>query len=106
MGVYGYEDADDDKSPRMYKTKTIEDDWWPLWNEEFEFPIKVPELALLRIVVKDNDTTKKNEFGGQTCLPVSELRTGIRCVPLYNKKGEKYRFIKLLMRFELVIPIS
>ncbi|KAI3514053.1 hypothetical protein L1887_12369 [Cichorium endivia] len=102
VGVYGYKD---DKTQRLYKTKTIEDEWWPIWDEEFEFPIKVPELALLRIVVKDNDTTKKNEFGGQTCLPVSELRTGIRCVPLYNRKGEKYKFIKLLMRFEFVIPI-
>ncbi|KAI3682127.1 hypothetical protein L2E82_50159 [Cichorium intybus] len=102
VGVYGYKD---DKTQRLYKTKTIEDEWWPIWDEEFDFPIKVPELALLRIVVKDNDTTKKNEFGGQTCLPVSELRTGIRCVPLYNRKGEKYKFIKLLMRFEFVIPI-
>ncbi|KAL4571147.1 hypothetical protein LXL04_017898 [Taraxacum kok-saghyz] len=102
VGVSGY---DDDKKARMFKTKSIEDDWWPLWDEEFEFPIIVPELAILRIVVKDNDTTKKNEFGGQTCLPVSELRTGIRCVPLYNRKGEKYKFIKLLMRFEFVIPI-
>ncbi|KAI3694660.1 hypothetical protein L1987_77628 [Smallanthus sonchifolius] len=103
VGIAGYED---DKSPRMCKTKSIEDDWWPIWDEVFEFPIRVPELALLRIEVKDNDTTKKNEFGGQTCLPVSELRTGIRCVPLYDKKGEKYKFIKLLMRFEFIIPIE
>ena len=77
-------------SARMFKTKSIEDDWWPLWDEEFEFPIKVPEL---RIVVKDNDTTKKNDFGGQTCLPVSELRTGIRCVPLYNRIGLNFNFL-------------
>ncbi|XP_071718131.1 phosphoinositide phospholipase C 2-like [Rutidosis leptorrhynchoides] len=103
VGIAGYKD---DKSVRMYKTKAIVDDWWPVWDEEFEFPIRVPELALLRIEVKDIDTTKKNEFGGQTCLPVSELRTGIRCVPLYNTKGEKYKFIKLLTRFEFVIPMS
>ncbi|PWA49899.1 phospholipase C1 [Artemisia annua] len=102
VGIAGYKG---DKTPRAYKTKTMEDDWWPIWDEEFEFPIRVPELALLRIEVKDNDTTKKNEFGGQTCLPVSELRTGIRCVPLYNEKGEKYKFIKLLVRFEFIIPI-
>ncbi|KAI3786969.1 hypothetical protein L1987_41086 [Smallanthus sonchifolius] len=103
VGIAGYED---DKTPRMCKTKSIEDDWWPIWDEVFEFPIRVPELALLRIEVKDNDTTKKNEFGGQTCLPVSELRTGVRCVPLYDKKGEKYKYIKLLMRFEFIIPIT
>ncbi|KAJ0738074.1 putative phosphoinositide phospholipase C [Helianthus annuus] len=103
VGVAGYEE---DKTPRMYKTKSIEDDWWPIWDEVFEFPIRVPELALLRIEVKDNDTTKKHEFGGQTCLPVSELRSGIRCVPLYNRKGEKYKFIKLLMHFEFTVPIS
>ncbi|XP_071719543.1 phosphoinositide phospholipase C 2-like [Rutidosis leptorrhynchoides] len=103
VGIAGYKD---DKTQRMYKTKWIEDDWWPVWDQEFEFPIRVPELALLRIKVKDKDNTKKNEFGGQTCLPVSELRTGIRCVPLYNKKGEMYKFIKLLMRFDFIIPNS
>lgn len=102
MGIAGYEDDKTD----MKKTQSIEDDWQPIWDKEFEFPIRVPELALLRIVVKDKDTTKKNEFGGQTCLPVSKLRTGIRCVPLYNTKGEKYRFVKLLMHFEFTIPIS
>ncbi|KAL8230166.1 hypothetical protein R6Q59_000497 [Mikania micrantha] len=103
VGIAGYEE---DNTPRMYKTKSIEDDWRPVWDKVFEFPIRVPELALLWIEVKDNDTAKKNEFGGQTCLPVLQLRSGIRCVPLYNKKGEKYKFIKLLVRFEFVNPIS
>lgn len=101
VGMVGYED---DKTAKAYRTKPIEDDWWPVWDEEFEFPIRVLELAFLRIEVEDIDTTKKNEFGGQTCLPVSELRTGIRCVPLYNIKGEKYKFVKLLMRFEFANP--
>ncbi|PSR71749.1 Phosphoinositide phospholipase, partial [Actinidia chinensis var. chinensis] len=35
----------------MKKTKPIEDNWVPVWNEEFEFPLTVPELALLRIEV-------------------------------------------------------
>ncbi|XP_043724314.1 phosphoinositide phospholipase C 2-like isoform X2 [Telopea speciosissima] len=84
----------------MKKTKTIEDDWTPTWDEEFEFPLTVPELALLRIEVHEYDMTEKDDFGGQTCLPVSELRTGIRAVPLHNRKGEKYNNVKLLMHFE------
>lgn len=102
VGIEGYKD---DTTVTSFKTNWIEDDWWPVWDEEVEFPIRVPELALLMIEVKDKDTTKRNEFGGQTCLPVSELRTGIRCIPLYNAKGDKYKFIKLLMRFEFIIPI-
>ncbi|KAG9142542.1 hypothetical protein Leryth_011637 [Lithospermum erythrorhizon] len=68
------------------KTKTIEDSWIPSWNEEFEFPLTVPELALLRIEVHEYDMSEKDDFGGQTCLPVSELRTGIRSVPLHDEK--------------------
>ncbi|KAK1285688.1 Phosphoinositide phospholipase C 2 [Acorus calamus] len=86
----------------MKKTKTIEDNWTPVWNEEFIFPLTVPELALLRIEVHEYDMSEKDDFGGQTCLPVSELRTGIRAVPLHDRKGEKYKSVKLLMRFELV----
>ncbi|KAJ4979151.1 hypothetical protein NE237_009931 [Protea cynaroides] len=84
----------------MKKTKTIEDDWTPTWGEGFEFPLSVPELALLRIEVHEYDMSEKDDFGGQTCLPVSELRTGIRAVPLHDRKGEKYNHVKLLMRFE------
>ncbi|XP_052186454.1 phosphoinositide phospholipase C 6-like isoform X2 [Diospyros lotus] len=84
------------------KTKVIEDDWAPVWDQEFTFPLTVPELALLRIVVREHDTSEKDDFGGQTCLPVSELKPGIRAVPLYNKKGEKLKSVKLLMRFQFV----
>ncbi|CAN4098732.1 unnamed protein product [Withania somnifera] len=89
---------------KMRKTKTVNDQWIPIWNhnEEFEFRIHVPELALLRIDVKDYDPSGEDEFAGQTCLPVSELRTGIRCVPLYNHKGDIYRSVKLLMRFDFI----
>nr|XP_017221975.1 PREDICTED: phosphoinositide phospholipase C 6-like isoform X2 [Daucus carota subsp. sativus] len=82
------------------RTKIIEDDWSPSWDEEFVFPLKVPELALLRIEVREYDISDRDDFGGQTCLPVSELRPGIRAVPLYDKKGGKYRSVKLLMRFQ------
>ncbi|XP_059627977.1 phosphoinositide phospholipase C 2-like isoform X2 [Cornus florida] len=86
----------------MKKTKALEDNWIPTWNEEFEFPLTVPELALLRIEVHEYDMSEKDDFGGQTCLPVSELRSGIRAIPLHNRKGEKYQSVKLLMRFEFV----
>ncbi|KAF7849660.1 hypothetical protein BT93_L0417 [Corymbia citriodora subsp. variegata] len=84
------------------KTKIIEDDWFPVWDEEFEFPLAVPELALLRIEVREYDRSEKDDFGGQTCLPISEIKTGFRAIPLYDKKGEKYKSVKLLMRFQFV----
>ncbi|KAG9443436.1 hypothetical protein H6P81_014776 [Aristolochia fimbriata] len=86
----------------MRKTKTVEDDWAPVWNEEFTFPLTVPELALLRIEVHEYDMSEKDDFGGQTCLPVSELRSGIRAVPLFNKKGVQLKSVKLLMKFSFV----
>lgn len=86
----------------MKKTKTLEDNWVPAWHEEFEFPLTVPELALLRIEVHEYDMSEKDDFGGQTCLPISELRSGIRAVPLHSRKGDKYNSVKLLMRFEFV----
>lgn len=85
------------------KTKTIEDSWIPTWNEEFEFHLTVPELALLRIEVHEYDMSEKDDFGGQTCLPVSDLRAGIRAVPLHDEKGDKYKSVRLLMRFDLTV---
>ena len=78
----------------------ILDNWFPVWEEEFEFPLTVPELALLRIEVREYDKHEKDDFGGQTCLPISELRPGFRSVPLYDQKGEKLKSVRLLMRFQ------
>jgi phosphatidylinositol phospholipase C delta len=86
----------------MKKTRTLEDNWIPVWDEEFEFPLTVPDLALLRIEVHEYDMSEKDDFGGQTCLPVRELREGIRAVPLHDRKGEKYNSVKLLVRLEFV----
>lgn len=86
----------------MKKTKAIEDNWAPSWNEEFEFPLTVPEIALLRVEVHEYDMSEKDDFGGQTVLPVSELRPGVRAVPLFDHKGNKFKSVKMLMRFEFV----
>lgn len=86
----------------MRKTNVKEDTWNPVWNEEFTFPLTIPELALLRVEVHDYDVNEDDDFGGQTCLPVSELRQGLRAVPLFDRKGEKYNSTRLLMRFDFV----
>ncbi|XP_020212939.1 phosphoinositide phospholipase C 6-like isoform X2 [Cajanus cajan] len=81
------------------RTSVKMDTWYPVWDEEFEFSLRVPELALLQIEVKDKDKGK-DDFAGQTCLPVSELRHGFRSVPLHDRKGKKHKSVKLLMRFK------
>ncbi|XP_061995820.1 phosphoinositide phospholipase C 2-like isoform X1 [Rosa rugosa] len=87
---------------QMKKTKTLEDNWIPAWDETFEFPLTCPELAVIRIEVHEYDMSEKDDFGGQTSLPLSELKKGIRAVPLHDRKGEKYKSVKLLMHFDLV----
>ncbi|XVF46747.1 hypothetical protein PTKIN_Ptkin03bG0053100 [Pterospermum kingtungense] len=86
----------------MKETKKIQDNWTPVWDEEFTFPLTVPELALLRVEVHEYDMPEKDDFAGQTCLPVSELKSGIRAVPLFDRKGKKLNSVTLLMRFVFV----
>lgn len=82
------------------KTEIKEETWNPVWNEEFTFPLTIPELALLRIEVYSYNISDKNVFGGQNCLPVPEVKPGIHAIPLFDRKGAKYSSVKLLMRFE------
>ncbi|KAL0673259.1 hypothetical protein Bca4012_001240 [Brassica carinata] len=82
-----------------YRTETDTDEWFPVWNEEFEFPLRVPELALLCITVKDHDKNSQNDFAGQTCLPLSEIRPGIRAVRLHDRLGDVFKHARLLVRF-------
>ncbi|KAG8067031.1 hypothetical protein GUJ93_ZPchr0005g16079 [Zizania palustris] len=95
VGIAGVE-AD----TRMEETKVMMDTWIPTWDHEVEFPLSVPELALLRVEVHESDNHQKDDFAGQTCLPVWELRRGIRSVRLFSHKGEPLRSVKLLMRFD------
>lgn len=79
----------------MKKTKTKEDNWAPVWREEFEFPLTVPALALLQVEIQEYDMSKKDDFAGQTCLPAS-LRVEKRdtcCSPL-RSKGRKAELSK------------
>jgi phosphatidylinositol phospholipase C delta len=87
---------------KMLRTHAIVDNWIPCWDREFTFPLTVQELALLRIQVNAYNMPEKDVFGGQTCLPVAELKPGIRSIPLFNKKGEKYKSVKLLLRIEFL----
>ncbi|GMI92216.1 phosphatidylinositol-specific phospholipase C4 [Hibiscus trionum] len=84
----------------MKKTKKRKGNWTPVWDEEFTFHLTVPEIALLRVEVHEYSMSDKDYFAGQTCLQVSELRPGFRTVPLFNRKGEQYSSLRLLLRFE------
>ncbi|GAQ84819.1 Phosphoinositide-specific Phospholipase C [Klebsormidium nitens] len=60
----------------------------PIWeNELFEFPLTAPELAILALEVRESDTLQRDDFACQVCIPVAEMRTGIRSVAMKDAKG-------------------
>nr|XP_057922783.1 1-phosphatidylinositol 4,5-bisphosphate phosphodiesterase delta-1b isoform X2 [Doryrhamphus excisus] len=71
------------------ETSTVENNGFnPEWNENFQFDIYVPELALVRFLVEDHDSTSDNEFVAQYTLPLNSLKMGYRHMPLLNKNGD------------------
>ncbi|KAM9844922.1 1-phosphatidylinositol 4,5-bisphosphate phosphodiesterase delta-1-like [Aulostomus maculatus] len=71
------------------ETSTVENNGFnPEWNESFQFEVYVPELALVRFLVEDHDSTSDNEFVAQYTLPLNSLKMGYRQVPLLNKNGD------------------
>ena len=48
----------------------------PQWNETFEFFLSVPELAILRVNVKDHQTLTSNDIIGQCSMPVTSIQRG------------------------------
>ncbi|CAM4704570.1 unnamed protein product [Caretta caretta] len=59
----------------------------PRWEETLSFQLWVPELALVRFVVEDYDTTSCNDFVGQFTLPFTSLREGYRHIHLRSRDG-------------------
>ncbi|CAL1580093.1 unnamed protein product [Knipowitschia caucasica] len=71
------------------ETNVVENNGFnPSWNENFQFDVYVPELALVRFVVEDHDSTSGNEFVAQYTLPFNSLQMGYRHIPLLNKTGD------------------
>ncbi|CAA7058678.1 unnamed protein product [Microthlaspi erraticum] len=84
------------------KTKVQKNSWTPSWGEEFEFLLRSPGNASILFEVYDRDRFSRNDFAGKVSLPVSELRMGIRAVPLYDKDGNPCATARLLVRFMIV----
>ncbi|XP_028835759.1 inactive phospholipase C-like protein 2 isoform X2 [Denticeps clupeoides] len=70
------------------RTKTVHQNGDnPLFDESFEFQINLPELAMVRFVVLDDDYIG-DEFIGQYTIPFECLQPGFRHIPLQSLTGE------------------
>uniref|UniRef100_A0AC35FS96 Phosphoinositide phospholipase C n=1 Tax=Panagrolaimus sp. PS1159 TaxID=55785 RepID=A0AC35FS96_9BILA len=59
------------------RTRAIKNNGFnPVWNENFTFPLRCPEVAILRFCVKDFDSTSSNDFIGEYTVPVPSIRPG------------------------------
>uniref|UniRef100_H3D5P6 Myoferlin n=1 Tax=Tetraodon nigroviridis TaxID=99883 RepID=H3D5P6_TETNG len=79
------------------KTKVIDSEVNPVWNEVLEFDLKGTPLdsaSCIDVVVKDYETIGKDKFLGSTKVPLRELSSGqlrslpSRNVPLLNENGQ------------------
>lgn len=59
----------------------------PIFDESFEFNVSVPELALIRFLVLDDDFIN-DDFIGQLTVPVTSLHPGYKHVRLQSTNGE------------------
>ncbi|CAO2624991.1 1-phosphatidylinositol 4,5-bisphosphate phosphodiesterase delta-4, partial [Lemmus lemmus] len=62
---------------RQQETSYVENNGFnPYWGQTFCFRIQVPELAILRFVVKDYNWKSRNNFIGQYTLPWTCMKQG------------------------------
>uniref|UniRef100_A0A803YIJ9 Phosphoinositide phospholipase C n=1 Tax=Meleagris gallopavo TaxID=9103 RepID=A0A803YIJ9_MELGA len=81
--IYGVT-ADCSKQQTAYRSNN---GFNPRWEETLTFQLRVPELALVRFVVEDHDSTSCNDFVGQFTLPLGSMREGYRHIHLLSKDG-------------------
>ncbi|XP_059215641.1 myoferlin [Centropristis striata] len=92
------------------KTKVIDNELNPVWNEVFEFDLKGSPLdasSFINVVVKDYETIGKDKFIGSTKISLRDLSSGqlkslsSRNVPLLNEKQQSIgATINLLIRYD------
>ncbi|TNN72209.1 Inactive phospholipase C-like protein 2 [Liparis tanakae] len=72
----------------------------PVFDESFEFQINLPELAMVRFVVLDDDFIG-DEFIGQYTIPLECLQPGYRHIPLQSLTGEELPHAQLFVHVAL-----
>nr|KAG5702905.1 hypothetical protein BaRGS_034678 [Batillaria attramentaria] len=73
-----------------YRTKVIQNNGFnPRWYESCMFTVRVPELAIVRFVVKDEDRGV-DDFIGYYALPFNSLQEGYRHFPLFDIYGDRF----------------
>ncbi|XP_018124473.1 1-phosphatidylinositol 4,5-bisphosphate phosphodiesterase delta-1 isoform X2 [Xenopus laevis] len=98
MEIHGVERDKGRKQTQIMKNNGFN----PTWNENFEFEIDVPALALLRIVVEDYDAASRNDFIGQFTVPLTGVKLGYRHIHLLSKNGDQYPSATLFVHVMLV----
>ncbi|XP_059178362.1 1-phosphatidylinositol 4,5-bisphosphate phosphodiesterase eta-1-like [Physella acuta] len=89
-----------------YKTKTISNNGFnPRWYETCVFGLRVPEIALLKFTVFDEDV-EKDEFVGYFCLPYTSIREGFRHFPLFDRNGVKFSQTLMFVHLSISNPQS
>jgi hypothetical protein len=78
----------------------------PQWQTQLQFPVAVPELALVRIIVRDHRKRfLADSFLGEATLPLTSLREGFRHVRLNAWNGEPLSGeFSLLLNFHFHLP--
>uniref|UniRef100_A0A8D0KM13 Phosphoinositide phospholipase C n=1 Tax=Salvator merianae TaxID=96440 RepID=A0A8D0KM13_SALMN len=83
------------------RTKTVQQNSDnPIFDESFEFEINLPELAMIRFVVLDDDYIG-DEFIGQCAIPLECLQTGYRHIPLRSFIGEIMEHVTLFVHIAI-----
>ena len=77
----------------------------PIFDESFDFQVTVPELALVRFLVLDDDFIN-DDFIGQLTIPVNCLQPGYKHVHLLDLNGEKLENASLFVKISLTTRAS
>ncbi|GMR41774.1 hypothetical protein PMAYCL1PPCAC_11969, partial [Pristionchus mayeri] len=82
------------------RTKTVKNESNPAFDESFQFQITVPELALVRFLVLDDEYIE-DDFIGQYTIPFECLQPGFHHVPLLNSEGDPLEQASLFVHVAL-----
>lgn len=73
----------------------------PVWNEQTQFIVSNPDVALIQFLVQDEDVFGDPNFLAQAVYPVNSLKTGYRSVQLKNQFSEEMELSSLLIHLDV-----
>jgi len=89
-----FEDEENHKETEVVRNNGFN----PVWRQTFKFRIRVPDLAILEMKIRDHSKSNKDQHLGSVAIPLRYMQQGYRKASIVDYSGRELKPASLFLR--------